>query len=184
MLEIAQVLNRSITNIIPLEIPTTKKISYPSPDVVKSTSPLDNLSGNAFPKARRLPRVQQPNSPQLPVVQRENPPCVRRSPRQHTQSVQKIPTRATYSITIPDTKSVNPCLQYTSAHLLKKIISNLMPPSPLSSNTSNQQHVDAFLYPTINHIYNDMEKSKQYINCWHHIKRKDGTKHSVTNLVD
>ena len=84
MLEMAQVLNRSITNTIRLENPTTKKTSHPSPDVVESTPPINNLPGNAFSNTKRLPRVQKNTISQLPRVQRKNPPGVGRSPRQHT----------------------------------------------------------------------------------------------------
>ena len=104
--------------------------------------------------------MQHPTIPQLPRVQRENPPGVRRSPRQHTQSVQQIPTRATYSITITDKKSVNSCLKHASNQLLEKIIPKLKPTSTLSSTPSKQQPFDAFLYPTINHIYNDIGKKQ------------------------
>ena len=85
LLEIAQILHRSITDIVPLHLPIKKKNIPPSPPISKN-SLNQKSSKTTTPSNRnhvRLPRVHRniENIVPLPRVQRENPDHVRRSPR-------------------------------------------------------------------------------------------------------
>ena len=82
----------------------------------------------------------------------------------------QIPTRATYNILIPKaTQPKKTALQLTSDQIIEAVINQLKPSLVLDPKTPKQQALnklltwdqsafDTFLYPTINHIYDNKGK--------------------------
>ena len=157
MLQIAQTLNRSIDNVVDL----TNTTSYKN----------KSLQNNNRNQNAQLPRGQhkmaQKIDTPLPKELKSTLPEVRRSPRGHTQSRLVQPIRASYHIPIPkiETKKI-PHQHLSSEKLLSDILLNLHQRTKEAPDTLknaalnnvlswNQQAFDAFLYPTLNHIYNE-----------------------------
>ena len=105
--------------------------------------------------------------PLLPRVQNEN----RRSPRNHQSSQQLEPTRASYNIPIPKS-SLPPAHETNIKKSADDIIFNVIekfnnqkdPPANHALNealfpTSHSAYL-AFLYPSLNHIYNEKGKKQ------------------------
>lgn len=149
LLDISQILNRSITNIVPLAQPETKEILHPPPNVRQThrvLPPQLNLFPKILPNKVHLPRVQkETENSLLSRVQREHPPGVRRSPRNHENSMLQLPTRATYCIPLPKQSKPKLCPARTSDQILEAVINKLQPNLGLNSNSVKQQALNQLL---------------------------------------
>ena len=179
MLEIAQLLHRSITDIVPFHLPINKK-NIPVPPSIGKNSPIKKSSNTNFPSNQnnvRLPRVPHNKSHIVPPprVQRTNPDHLRRSPRIHQRSTVPLPIRAAYNIPLPkQSPRKQTIIKNTVDQILEAVITKLPSPINLSPKTPKQHALnellnwdqkafDTFLYPTINHIY-DVQGKKQTVH--------------------